>query len=262
VKVAFAGKGGAGKTTLAALFIKALAKDQVVRILAVDCDPVANLGRLLGMEGAEKIAPVAEMKQLINERMEVSADKTLYKLNPSVDDIPDKFSKKQVNIRLIVMGTVKAGGSGCMCPESNFLKALLARILLSEDESIVMDMEAGVEHLGRGTAGFVDSLFIISEPNVGSVEAAKKIRRLALDIGIKNIGIIANKIKGRADADFVKKNTSGIPFIGEVPFEEKLAEFEKGKAINIEETEAYCAILKIKNELITEIQSRDRFRPE
>jgi len=249
MKIAFAGKGGVGKTTLAALFIKALSKDGN-KVLAVDCDPVSNLGRMLGVKDADKITPIAEMKKLINERMEASADRTLYKLNPRVDDIPDAFAKKQGNISLIVMGTVKTGGSGCMCPESNFLKALLGRLLLSEDESVVMDMEAGVEHLGRGTANFVDTFFIVAEPNIGSIEAAKKIARLASDIGIKNIVVIANKIRKEKEADFVKKNIGPLSLAGIVPFDEEIGEFERGKAIDIEKTEAYPAILKIKNDVV------------
>lgn len=246
MKIAFAGKGGAGKTTLAALFIKALAKDGG-NILAVDCDPVSNLGRSLGIEGADKITPIVEMKELISERMETSPDRTLYKLNPKVDDIPETFAKRKDNVSLMLMGTVESGGSGCMCPESNFLKALLNRILLLEGESVVMDMEAGIEHLGRGTANCVDSLFVVTEPGIGSVEAAKKISRLAGDIGVKNIAVILNKARKAEEIDFVKKNIGPIPLAGTVPFDERIGEFEKGKAVDIEKTEAYKAILKIKS---------------
>lgn len=249
MKVAFAGKGGAGKTTLAALFIKALAEEGR-KVLAVDCDPVANLGRFLRMKDADKITPIAEMKQLIGERMETSPDRTIYKLNPKVDDIPDKFAKKQGNIKLIVMGTVKAGGSGCMCPESNFLKALLSRLLLTEDESVVMDMEAGVEHLGRATAGFVDNLFVITEPGLGSMDAARKIVRLASDIKIKAVSVILNKAKGKEDIDFVKENIRPIALTGSIPFNEKVPEFERGKIdVDIENTDVYKAVSDIRNRL-------------
>ncbi|MBI4335318.1 MAG: AAA family ATPase [Candidatus Omnitrophica bacterium] len=246
MKIAFAGKGGAGKTTMAALFIRALAAGRDRKILAVDCDPVANLGRMLRVEGADTIVPIAEMKKMINERMETSPDRTLYKLNPKVDDIPEIFAKKKDNVSLIVMGTVKSGGSGCMCPESNFIKALLGRLLLSEGEDVVMDMEAGVEHLGRGTANFVDRLFIVTEPGTGSIEAAKKIARLAQDLGIKNISAILNKTRQDEEIEFVKKNIGSLALAGTVPFDEKMREFEKGEAIDIEKTKAYQAILKIR----------------
>lgn len=254
MKVAFAGKGGVGKTTLAALFIKALAKDGE-KVLAIDCDPVTNLGRLLGIEDADKIVPIVEMKQLINERMETSPDRTLYKLNPKVDDIPDRFAKRQDNIKLIVMGTVKTGGAGCMCPESNFLKVLLNKFLLTKDESVVMDMEAGVEHLGRATAGSVDNLFIVTEPSLSSIDAAKKIARLAADISIKAISIILNKTKNKQDFDFVKENIRPLKLIGSVPFSEKVPEFENGKRdIDIENTDVYSAILEIKDKLIKNVE--------
>ncbi|MFA4843302.1 MAG: AAA family ATPase [Candidatus Omnitrophota bacterium] len=248
MKVAFAGKGGVGKTTLAAIFIKALAGDGG-KVLAVDCDPVSNLGRLLGVEGADKITPIVEMKKLISERMETSSDGTLYKLNPKVDDIPESFARRKDNISLIVMGTVKSGGSGCMCPESNFLKALLSKLLLSKNESVVMDMEAGVEHLGRGTAGFVDNLFIITEPGLGSIEAAKKIARLADDIGIKDILVILNKTKNKRDLDFVQDRIRPLRLIGSIPFNERIAEFEKDSKIDIEKTDAYRAVVEIKNNI-------------
>lgn len=249
IKVAFSGKGGVGKTTLAALFIKALSKNGG-EVLAVDCDPVANLGRFLGIKDADKIVPIVEMKELINERMEVSADRAFYKLNPRVDDIPDKFAKKKDNVKLIVMGTVKTGGSGCMCPESGFLKALLSRLLLEKDESIVMDMEAGVEHLGRATAGFVDNLFIVTEPSTSSIGAAKKISSLANDIKIRNISVILNKARNKSETDFVRERIEPLLLLGSIPFDEKFLAFAQDKDINIEDTDAYRAVMEIKNKIL------------
>ena len=251
LKVAFSGKGGAGKTTIASLFIKALATDGM-RVLAVDCDPVADLGRFLGIKDAERITPIAEMKELINERTQAAYDRTFYKLNPKVEDIPDAFAKKIGNIKLIVIGTPKAGGSGCMCPESSFLKALLSRLLLQEDECVVMDMEAGVEHLGRATASFVNHLFIITEPTVSSIEAAKKISRLAGDIKIKDISVILNKVRKNQDIDFVKDNISSLPLIGSIPFAENLLAYGMDKDITIEETQVYRKVLEIEQKIFKE----------
>ena len=249
MKIAFAGKGGVGKTTLAALFIRALSKDAEA-VLAVDCDPVANLGRLIGIKDADKIVPIVEMKELINERTGASPDRSFYQLNPKVDDIPDKFSKNKDNVKLIVMGTVKAGGSGCMCPESTFLKALLNKLLLSKDEAVVMDMEAGIEHLGRATANSVGHLLVVVEPSLGSMNAAKKISRLAAEIGIKDISVILNKMKNKKEMDFVRDGISPLSLIGSVPFDEKIAEFETGKKIDMEGTSAYSAVLEIKNKVV------------
>ncbi|MFH1753273.1 MAG: AAA family ATPase, partial [Candidatus Omnitrophota bacterium] len=164
MKIALAGKGGTGKTTLSALLIQRLAqKDKGV--LAVDCDPDSNLGIALGFQGVEKITPIIKMEELIKERMGVSADGTLFKLNPKIDDIPDKFSKKSGNIKLIVMGAVKKGGSGCVCPENAFVKNLIEHLVLRRGEDVVMDMEAGVEHFGRGTAQSCDSVLVVVEPS-------------------------------------------------------------------------------------------------
>ncbi|MEK6728328.1 MAG: AAA family ATPase [Candidatus Omnitrophota bacterium] len=245
IKVAFAGKGGVGKSTIASLFIKALEKDGM-RVLAVDCDPVANLGRFLGIKDADKIIPIVEMKELINERTEASKDRAFYKLNPKVDDIPERFAKKIGNIKLIVMGTPSRGGSGCMCPEASFMKALLGKLLLQEDESVVLDMEAGVEHLGRGTASFVDHLFIVVEPNLNSIDAAKKIWKLAKDLKIKEISVIANKVRNNKDLDFVKENIAEIPITGSVSFEEKLLELD----IDIEKTSVYKQVAEIEKEFL------------
>lgn len=251
LKVAFSGKGGAGKTTIASFFIKALAKDGM-RVLAVDCDPVADLGRFLGIKDADRITPIVGMKDLINERTQTSLDRAFYKLNPKVDDIPDKFAKKIGNIKLIVMGTPRIGGSGCMCPESSFLKALLSRLLLQEDECVVMDMEAGVEHLGRATASFVNHLFIITEPTVSSIEVAKKISRLASDIKIKDISVILNKVRKNQDIDFVKDNISSLPLIGSIPFAEDLLAYGMDKDITIEETQGYKKVLEIEQKILKE----------
>ncbi len=251
MKVAFAGKGGVGKTTLAALFIKALAKDDQ-KILAIDCDPASSLGRMLGIADADKIIPIVEMKAMIDERMETSSDRSFYKLNPKVDDIPEKFAKVKGNVKLIVMGTVKGGGSGCMCPESGFVKALLTKILLEKDESIIMDMEAGLEHLGRATTASVNNLFIVAEPSLNSVDVAKKITRLASDLKIKNISVILNKVKNEEEVNFVKKNIDPLSIIAVVPFNESITKLERGVEIAIEKTDVYSAVLEIKNRIVKE----------
>jgi len=222
MKIAFAGKGGTGKTTLSALFIQRLAeKDNGV--LAVDCDPDSNLGIALGFQDADKITPIIKMEKLIKERMEISVDGTLFKLNPKIDDIPDKFSKKNGNIKLIVMGAVKKGGSGCACPENAFVKNLIEHLVLKRGEDVVMDMEAGVEHFGRGTAQGCDALAVVVEPSQKSVESAKRITTLAYDLGIKKIFAIGNKVRSRDDEEFIKKSLKGplelieaIPFSGEI----------------------------------------------
>ena len=157
MKIAISGKGGVGKTTLAALLIKYF-RDQGKKVLAVDADPDANLALALGVPDPDSITPISDMKDLVHERTEAEPGKmgSFFKMNPKVDDIPDKFSRNLDGIKLIVMGTVKKGGSGCICPESVMLKALMTNIVLFRDEVVVMDMEAGIEHLGRATTRGVE----------------------------------------------------------------------------------------------------------
>ena len=219
MKIAVSGKGGVGKTSVAAGLVL-LFKNQGKKVIAIDADPDANLAATLGFSASERPAPISELKKIILERTgEVGA---FFKLNPKVDDIPDKFSAKQGNITLIEMGTVKKGGSGCVCPESAFLKALLSHIFLNRDEVVIVDMEAGVEHLGRGTAQSVEKFLIVVEPNNTSLDTAKKIKILAEGLGIKDISVIGNKIRSGKDKDFIDKNLKDIKVQGYISIDEAL----------------------------------------
>ncbi len=221
MKIAITGKGGVGKTLIAA-GLAITYRNNGKKVIAIDADPDANLAATLGLPEPEKIVPIVEMKRLITERTgEVN---TFFKLNPKVDDIPDTYAKEFDGIKLLVMGTVKRGGAGCVCPENAFLKALLSHILLSRDEIVVIDMAAGVEHLGRGTAQAVDRLFIVVEPNMRSIETAKRIKPLAKDLRINNISIIGNKIVDSEDVDFIKGSLLDFDLAGFIDFDEAIAE--------------------------------------
>ena len=219
MKIAVSGKGGVGKTSVAAGLVL-LFKNQGKKVIAIDADPDANLAATLGFSAPQRPAPISELKKIILERTgEVGA---FFKLNPKVDDIPDKFSAKQGNITLIEMGTVKKGGAGCVCPESAFLKALLSHIFLNRDEVVIVDMEAGIEHLGRGTAQSVEKFLIVVEPNNTSLDTAKKINSLAEGLGIKDISAIGNKIRSGKDKDFIDKNLKDIRIQGYISLDEAL----------------------------------------
>ena len=219
MKIAVSGKGGVGKTSVAAGLVLLFAK-QGKKVIAIDADPDANLAATLGFPSSERPAPISELKKLILERTgEVGA---FFKLNPKVDDIPDKFSAKRGNVILMEMGTVKRGGSGCVCPESAFLKALLSHIFLNRDEVVIVDMEAGIEHLGRGTSQSVDKFIIVAEPNSTSIDTAMRIKELAGNLGIKEILVIGNKIRSKEDEDFIKKNLEGIHIQGYIGLDESL----------------------------------------
>ncbi|MCM8798396.1 MAG: AAA family ATPase [Candidatus Omnitrophica bacterium] len=224
MKIGIAGKGGVGKTTLAGLICWVL-KDLGIRVLAVDADPDANLGSFLGFPEVEKITPIIQMKELISERMEVKG--AFYKLTPKIDDIPDRFMKEHEGIKLIVMGTVKSGDAGCVCPESTFLRRLLHQIALRKDEYIVVDFEAGVEHLGRGTAEKFDYLLIVVEPSKLSVESFMRIYPLAKDIGIKRVLGIANKIREEKDKEFLDLHLDRDKILGYLSFSNLFSEVNR-----------------------------------
>jgi CO dehydrogenase maturation factor len=225
MKLAVSGKGGVGKTTFSALLIRTL-NDQGKRVLAIDADPDANLASALGIPDAHKIVPIAEMKDLIFERTEAQPGSMggFFKLNPKVDDLPDSLSAKLDNIKLMRLGGVKKGGGGCICPESTLLRALMLHIVLARDEVVVMDMEAGIEHLGRATASAVDKLIVVVEPGRRSMDTAGHIKKLASEIGLKNIVLVGNKIRGQKDEDFLKKHLSDFEFLGFIRQDEALIE--------------------------------------
>jgi CO dehydrogenase maturation factor len=225
MKIAVSGKGGVGKTTFASFLIKALS-DTGKRVLAIDADPDANLAQALGVKDAEKITPISQMKELIEERTEskVGAMGSFFKLNPKVDDLPEKLSVQVNGIRLMVMGGVKKGGAGCVCAESVMLKNLVRHIVLARDEAVVLDMEAGLEHLGRGTAMAVDRLIVVVEPGRRSIETAESVRRLATDIGIKHLSFVGNKIRSEKDKDFLLDQMPDFEFLGFVPYREDIIE--------------------------------------
>jgi len=225
MKLAVSGKGGVGKTTFSALLIRALA-DQGKRVLAIDADPDANLAQALGVDRNAEITPISEMKAIIEERTEAKTGTmgSFFKLNPKVDDLPDKLSTTVNGVKLMVLGGVKTGGGGCICPESTMLKALVRHIVLARDEAIVLDMEAGLEHLGRGTAMAVDRLLVVVEPGRRSIETAHHIRKLAADIGLNKLGFVGNKIRSESDKTFLTENLPDFDFFGFIPFTTEIIE--------------------------------------
>jgi len=252
MKIAISGKGGVGKTTLSA-FLARYYSNNGYAVLAVDADPDANLAEALAMPDADKAVPLSEMKKLIEERTG-SKPGTMggfFKLNPRVDDLPDTIALKDGNLRLITMGTVKKGGAGCVCPESVMLKALIAHLVIARNEFIIMDMEAGIEHLGRGTSQFMDMFLIVVEPGKRSLETAKRIRRLANDLGIKDIRLVGNKIRNKEDIDFLKENAPDFNFAGFIPYDQAVINADlAGKDLYDITSEAFGALEKIAKNLI------------
>ena len=225
MKIAVSGKGGVGKTTFSALLIRAL-NASGKHVLAIDADPDANLAAAIGIPDAEKIVPISDMKDLAYERTEAQPGTIggWFKLNPKVDDLPDALSAKFENIKLMRLGGVKKGGAGCICPESTLLKNLVRHLVLARDEAVILDMEAGLEHLGRGTAMAVDRLIVVVEPGRRSIETAYHIQALAKDIGLKKINLVGNKIRQDKDREFLLYHMPDFEFLGFIPFGSNIIE--------------------------------------
>ena len=215
MKVAITGKGGVGKTTLASTLARLYA-DEGRTVLAADVDPDANLGLALGLteEEVNSIVPVSKMKELARERTAANASNTFYKLNPQVSDLPDKLAKEINGVRLLVMGTVDTGGSGCVCPEHVMLKAMLSSLVLRRDDVVIMDMEAGLEHLGRGTASMMDRFIVVIEPGARSIQTYTRIKELARDIGITKVSVVANKVRDESDKEFLRSRIPEEDLLG------------------------------------------------
>jgi len=205
MKVAITGKGGVGKTTFASTLCRLYAAEGR-NVLAADVDPDANLGLALGLteEEVNAIVPISKMKQLAKERTGANASNTFYKLNPQVSDLPDELSKDVNGVKLLVMGTVDTGGTGCVCPEHVMLKAILSSLVFRKDDVVVMDMEAGLEHLGRGTASMMDQFIVVIEPGARSVQTYERIKQLAKDIGVTKVRVVANKVRDEQDEQFIR----------------------------------------------------------
>ncbi len=225
MKLAISGKGGVGKTLLAALLSKIFAESGY-SVIAIDADPDANLAATLGFPHPESITPISEMKDMIEERTGARPGQAApyFSLNPKVDDIPDKYAHRLDGIRLMRMGDVKKGGGGCYCPESALLKTLMAHLLLARNEVVILDMEAGIEHLGRGTAGAVDRLIVVVEPGRRSLETALSIKNLAADIGIKNLAVVGNKVRSETDRQFLLTSLADFEFLGFIPYDQAVVD--------------------------------------
>ena len=228
MKVAITGKGGVGKTTLSSTLARLYA-DEGRQVLAADVDPDATLGLALGLsqEEVDQIIPISKMRTLVEERTGATAANKFFKLNPYVADIPDTFSKDINGVKLLVMGTVDVGGSGCVCPEHVMLKSILSSLTYRKGDVVIMDMEAGLEHLGRGTAMNMDQFIVVIEPGARSVQTYHNVKRLASDLGVKRVRVVANKVRDEKDESFVRNAIPAEDLLGIIHYNTEVIDADR-----------------------------------
>ena len=258
MKLAITGKGGVGKTTFAAI-ISRLYAEESYNVLAVDADPDANLALALGFpqELISSIVPIAEMKDLVKERTNSSPGtySTMFKLNPIVDDIPQRYCKEHNGVKLLTMGTVDLGGGGCFCPENVLIKRLFSHLVLQSKDVVILDMEAGLEHIGRGTGENMDAFIVVVEPGIRSIQTYHHVKKLAKDIGIEHVLVVANKVKSETDQQFILEHVEEL--LGAISFSQDVGNSDRFEQSPYE----HCAqtvdeIRKIKQRLEAEVHSK------
>ena len=261
MKIAISGKGGVGKTTLASTLARIYAREGF-NVLAVDGDPSGHLAVALGLsiEESSEIIPLIEMKELIEERTgaapgswgtQALLGSGIFKLNPKVDDLPEKLSVNINGVRLIQTGGFRKAGSGCFCPENAMLKSLLKHLIVDTDDVVILDMEAGFEHLTRGTAKSVDVMIIVVEPGLRSIKTADTIVRLSTELGIPNIFYAANKINNSEEKEYILKNLEfSEDIIGYISYENTIKEADlKGMSPFENSGKLVGEVRKIRDEL-------------
>ena len=228
MKIAVTGKGGVGKTTFAATLARLYAAEGRP-VLAADVDPDANLGLALGFdeETLDSIVPISKMRKLVEERTGATAGNQFYHLNPKVDDIPDKYGKICNGVRLLVLGTVETGGGGCVCPEHVMLKRIINNLVLRRADVVILDMEAGLEHLGRGTTEGVDAFIVVIEPGARSVQTYKNVKRLANDLGVSQVKVVANKVRNADDEEFILSKIPAEDLLGMIHYNTEVIDADR-----------------------------------
>ena len=259
MKIAITGKGGVGKTTFSSILARLYAEEGK-STLAVDADPDANLGLALGFspEELKEIVPIAQLKKLVSERTGSSEENfgKFFKINPKVDDIPEKYAKEHNGVKLLTLGTVETGGSGCVCPEHVLIKRIISHLVLRSDDVVIMDMEAGIEHLGRGTASSVDQFIVVTEPGSRSIQTYEKVKQLAADLGVTRVRVVANKVRSKEDEEFMISQI-GEDLLGFMHYNQEVIDADRqGKSPFDFSEKAIEEVKAIKNKIDDELNQK------
>jgi len=251
LKIAIGGKGGVGKTTVCAVWAELFAESGS-DVLAIDADPNTNLASAFGMPSEQSPEPLIKMKQLIAERTGTGKDAvgTYFKLNPKVNDLPQKHWVEVNGVKLLVLGAITQVGMGCACPEGAFLKALLTHTILQRQEVVLVDLAAGVEFMGRASVQGIDALVVVVEPGGRSIETARNIAQMAKGLGIKHVAAIANKITETAQTDAIKSQLKDVELLGALRYRRSVQEADlKSEPVLHASVELVEELRKAKNAL-------------
>jgi len=242
-KIAIGGKGGVGKTTVCAVWARLFA-DEGFDVLAIDADPNSNLALAFGIPSDKSPQPLIEMKQLIAERTGTSKDPAAYfRLNPKVSDLPEEYSLEVNGLKLLVLGAITQAGGGCACPEGAFLKALLTHTILQRQELVLVDLAAGVEFMGRASVQGVDALVVVVEPGARSIETANNVAKMASQLGIKQLAVIANKITNGDQTELIKTQLKDVPVLASIRY------FPEVQQADLQQTDVFKSSEQLVNTL-------------
>lgn len=243
MKIAISGKGGVGKTSILAMLAYHLKQKCQMEVLLIDADPSPHMAQTIGVKDVSAIKPIADMKDLLTERSGKTPGSPFYNINPQVDDLISRFMVEQDGLKLMVLGAIETGNSGCACAENTVLRRLLTKLLLKPSQAVLLDMEAGVEHLGRGTIAGVDHLLVVVIPTNSSVRTAQKITRLANEVGIPRISYVGNLVRDADDEQFLTE-ALGVRPIACFPDSEDIRKAERRREPLTQMAERFSAVLE------------------
>jgi len=253
-KIAVGGKGGVGKTTVCAVWAQLFAQDGL-DVLAIDADPNTNLALAFGIPSEQSPMPLIQMKELIAERTGSGRDAVgaYFRLNPNVSDLPEEYWLKVGKVKLLVLGAITQAGSGCACPEGAFLKALLTHTILQRQELVLVDLAAGVESMGRASVQGIDALVLIVEPGGRSIETANNLAKMARELGIKNVAVIANKITERSQEDLIRSELKDVALLGILPYSPSVQQADLQRASVMKADAQFMAQLQKAKDVLTDL---------